>query len=256
MPSHPRDCTLDEVRSVLRFLLDSFSPPDFLSFSLSLSADSPRCNVRGRSSHEWNSSSSGKKGPLFSPSLLLLDRRQRFCGLKPGKSCIHERAITGAALRFASLPRFPSLPSRSPSISYLSFALLSEAAVYRAKGRGRRTRGSAEEASEGRAKIRQSYSPRYDTNNKNHKHSDPLIKSFREDVPKPPFPRDEDRIVASTGHLFPPSFRVILSGHERCGYMGTRLSSSRSRAAAARARASPCERPSRLYVVVASIARL
>lgn len=160
------------------------------------------------------------------------------------------------ALRFASSFPFPSLPSRSPSISYLSFALLSEAAVYRAKGRGRRTRGSAEEASEGRAKIRQSYSPRYDTNNKNHKHSDPLIKSFREDVPKPPFPRDEDRIVASTGHLFPPSFRVILSGHERCGYMGTRLSFSRSRAAAARARASPCERPSRLYVVVASIARL
>lgn len=67
----------------------------------------------------------------LSLSLLLLDRRQRFCGLKPGKSCIHERTITGAALRFASLPRFPSFSS---SISlHLNFALLSEAAVYRAK---------------------------------------------------------------------------------------------------------------------------
>lgn len=93
--------------------------------------------------------------------------------------------------------------------------------------------------SEGRAKIRQSYSPRYDTNNKNHKHSDPLIKSFREDVPKPPFPRDEDRIVASTatGHLFPPSFRVILSGHGRYGYIGT-LSLSPS---FSHSRVSPCE---------------
>lgn len=102
-----------------------------LSFSLSLRTprgatfeEDPRTNgirpVQGRRDHY-----------SLSLSLLLLDRRQRFCGLKPGKSCIHERTITGAALRFASLPRFPSFSS---SISlHLNFALLSEAAVYRAK---------------------------------------------------------------------------------------------------------------------------
>ena len=112
--------------------------------------------------------------------------------------------------------------------------------------------------SEGRAKIRQSYSPRYDTNNKNHKHSDPLIKSFREDVPKPPFPRDEDRIVASTatGHLFPPSFRVILSGHGRYGYIGTLSLSLSLPLSLSLSSIAVRERPSRLYVVVASIARL
>lgn len=60
------------------------------------------------------------------------------------------------------------------------------------EGEGHVDRGGGE--GRGRAKIRQSYSPRYDTNNKNHKHSDPLIKSSREDVPKPPFP--EMRIVS------------------------------------------------------------
>lgn len=60
------------IRSVLssRFPPSS-SLPQTLSLCLSLSPDSPRCNVRGRSSHEWNSSSSGKKGPLLSLSLSL-----------------------------------------------------------------------------------------------------------------------------------------------------------------------------------------
>ena len=132
MPSHPRDCTLDEVRSVLRFLLDFLH---HLSLSLSFSLSGLPAVQRSRkilARMEFvQFREEGTTILSLSLSLLLLDRRQRFCGLKPGKSCIHERTITGAALRFASLPRFPSFSS---SISlHLNFALLSEAAVYRAK---------------------------------------------------------------------------------------------------------------------------
>lgn len=198
-----------------------FSPPDFLrprlspdSLSLSLSLSGLPAVQRSRKILarmefvQFREEGTTTLSLSLSVHLLFPDRRQRFCGLKPGKSCIHERTITGAALRFASLPRFPSFssPTRSPSISHLNFALSSEAAVYEARahersvirgkgegeGEGHVDRGGGE--GRGRAKIRQSYSPRYDTNNKNHKHSDPLIKSSREDVPKPPFP--EMRIVS------------------------------------------------------------
>lgn len=91
-----------------------------LSLSLSLSPDSPRCNVRGRSSHEWNSSSSGKKGPLFSLSLSLSSLARSTTAVLRSKTwqIVYTRANDHRrrfALRFASSFPFLLLLDLPPS---------------------------------------------------------------------------------------------------------------------------------------------